>query len=250
MDSPLLLGYTPEPSIPHGVSAGNPHDLTRGPGTATAEIVLTAANSNTVTRQVRAGQADLGFVEGPASPKGLRSRVIGRDELVMIVRRDHSYGVWQHQDYQRLTGRLCEAFGHAADSAAGQAVAAGQRALFDALLLHMDADGDQQISRDEFTAALGRGIKDRPDFDTAVRAAARILVQVADQDGNGALDTGDYARLAAVYGARADEAARAFGRLDQDRNGVLDSAELALAISQFFTSRDPGAYGNLAFGHL
>ena len=36
MDSPLLLGYTPEPNIPHGVSAGNPHDLTRGPGTATA----------------------------------------------------------------------------------------------------------------------------------------------------------------------------------------------------------------------
>ena len=159
-------------------------------------------------------------------------------------------GVWQRQDYQRLTRRLCEAFGHAADSAAGQAVAAGQLALFDALLLHMDADGDQQITRDEFTAALGRAIQDRPGFDTAVRAAARTLVQVADQDGNGALDTGEYARLAAVYGARADEAARAFGRLDQDRNGVLDSAELALAISQFFTSRDPGAYGNLAFGHL
>ena len=114
----------------------------------------------------------------------------------------------------------------------------------------MDAGGDQQISRDEFTAALGRGSKDRPGFDTAVRAAVRTLVQVADQDGSGALDTGEYARPAAVYGARADEAARAFGLLDQDRNGVLDSAELALAISQFFTSRDPGAYGNLAFGHL
>ena len=46
------------------------------------------------------------------------------------------------------------------------------------------------------------------------------------------------------------EAARAFGRLDQDRNGLLDTAELAEAISQFFTSRDPGAQGNLAFGHL
>ena len=118
------------------------------------------------------------------------------------VRRDHSYGVWQHRDYQRLTGRLCGAFGHAADSAAGQAVAAGQGALFGALLLHMDAGGDQQISRDEFTAALGRGSKDRPGFDTAVRAAVRTLVQVADQDGSGALDTGEYARLAAVYGAR------------------------------------------------
>jgi Ca2+-binding EF-hand superfamily protein len=53
-----------------------------------------------------------------------------------------------------------------------------------------------------------------------------------------------------VYGARADEAERAFSRLDQDSNGVLDTAELTLAISQFFTSRDPGARGNVAFGHL
>jgi hypothetical protein len=53
-----------------------------------------------------------------------------------------------------------------------------------------------------------------------------------------------------VYGARADEAARAFDRLDQDNNQVLDTAELALAINQFFTSRDADARGNLAFGHL
>ena len=159
-------------------------------------------------------------------------------------------GVWQRADYQRLTRRLCETFGHPADSAAGQAVAMGQRALFDALLSHMDADGDQEITRDEFIAALGRAIEDRPGFDAAVRTAADALVQAADQDGNGALDAGEYARLAAAYGARADEAAQAFGRLDRDRNGMVDIAELALAISQFFTSRDAGAYGNLAFGHL
>ena len=60
-------------------------------GQPAPEIVLTAANSDTVTRLVRAGQADLGFVEGPASPKGLHSRVIGHDELVVIVRPDHPW---------------------------------------------------------------------------------------------------------------------------------------------------------------
>lgn len=159
-------------------------------------------------------------------------------------------GVWQRADYQRLTRRLCATFGHSADSAAGQAVAMGQCALFDALLSHMDADGDQEITRDEFIAALGRTVEDRPGFDAAVRTAADALVQAADQDGNGALDAGEYARLAAAYGARADEAAQAFGRLDRDRNGMVDIAKLALAISQFFTSRDVGADGNLASGHL
>jgi len=180
---------------------------------------------------------------------------LSADEETVLARRFavidiDGNGVWQRDDYQLLTRRLCETFGHPVDSAAGRAVATAQRGLFDALLSHMDADGDQEITQDEFVATLGRTIKDRPGFDTAVRAAARTLLQMADQDGNGALDAGEYARLAAVYGAGPDEAARAFGRLDQDRNGMLDTAELALAIRQFFTSRDPGACGNVAFGHL
>ncbi len=188
-------------------------------------------------------------VEGDRRPR------LSADEETILARRFavidmDGNGVWQRDEYQLLTRRLCETFGHPVDSPAGQAVAAGQRALFDALLPHMDADGDQEISRDEFVAGLGHAIKDRPAFGTAVHTAARALLHMADQDGNGALDAGEYARLAAVYGARPEEAARAFDRLDQDRNGMLDTAELALAIRQFFTSRDPDACGNVAFGHL
>jgi Ca2+-binding EF-hand superfamily protein len=36
---------------------------------------------------------------------------------------------------------------------------------------------------------------------------------------------------------RPEEAAAAFDRLDLDRNGVLDTAELTVALSQFFASR-------------
>lgn len=158
-------------------------------------------------------------------------------------------GVWQREDYQLLIRRLGEIFGQAADSAAGRALATAQGALFDTMLAHMDADGDRVISRDEFVAAVGPGIGDRPRFGTAVEAAARSLIRVADADGNGVLDTAEYTRLASVYGTHADEAERAFGRLDQDRNGVLDAAELTLAISQFFASRDPDGYGAVAFGY-
>jgi tellurite resistance protein TerC len=159
-------------------------------------------------------------------------------------------GVWQRDDGQLLTRRLCEAFGYDVDSAAGRAVASAQRALFDAMLAHLDANHDAEISRDEFVTGVGREIADRPGFDAAVGSTARTLIQVADIDGNGVLDPGEYTRLAAAYGARADQARRAFTRLDQDRNGVLDAAELTTAISQFFASRNPRARGNLAFGYL
>lgn len=187
--------------------------------------------------------------------KGGPAARLTADELAVPARRFAVFdidrnGVWQRADYQLLTRRLFEAFGQAADSAAGQAVVTGQQALFDALLSHMDANGDQEISQDEFAAALARPVSDRPGFDAAVRTAASALVQVADQDGNGALDAAEYARLTAVYGARAGDAARAFDRLDQDRNGLVDIAELAEAITEFFTSPDPVARGNLAFGHL
>ena len=105
------------------------------------------------------------------------------------------------------------------------------------LLRHMDTDGHQEISREEFVTGLGQHIADRPAFDTAVHTAALSLVQVADWDRNGVLDSAEYADLAAVYGAGPEEAAAAFDRLDLDRNGVLDTAELTVALSQFFAGR-------------
>ena len=159
-------------------------------------------------------------------------------------------GVWQWDDCRLLIQRLCQTFGQPADSAAGRAVAAALGTLFDTMLSHLDANRDGVISREEFVAGVGPDLTGQPEFDAAVGATARALLGVADADGNGVLDPGEYTRLAEVYGARADQAERAFGRLDQDRNGVLDVTELTLAISQFFASRDPGGYGNVAFGHV
>jgi tellurite resistance protein TerC len=181
-------------------------------------------------------------MEGPLSMGALPGGPLSRDERLRLERRfavidTDGNGAWQRADCTLLTQRLCAAFGHTADSVPGQAVATGQLGLFDVLLRHMDTDGNQEISREEFVAGLGTGITDRPAFDVAVHTAALTLVQVADRDRNGVLDSGEYADLAAVYGADADAAAAAFDRLDLDRNGVLDTAELTVAISQFFASR-------------
>lgn len=195
----------------------------------------------------RRGQASARAVAGPLSAGSLSMEALPGgpltdSERAMLERRfavidTDGNGRWQRDDCTLLTQRLCDAFGYAADSGPGRAVATGQAGLFDALLRHMDTDGDQEISRDEFVTGLGQVIADRPVFDTAVHTAALTLVQVADRDRNGVLDSGEYTDLAAVYGADADEAAAAFDRLDLDRNGVLDTAELTVAVSQFFASR-------------
>jgi DNA-binding transcriptional LysR family regulator len=60
-------------------------------GNLPPEIVLQARNSETVTADVRDGAADLGFIEGPTAPRGLRSRSVGRDRLLIVVRPDHPW---------------------------------------------------------------------------------------------------------------------------------------------------------------
>lgn len=54
-------------------------------------IALEVENSTQVAALVRAGVADLGFVEGPHPPAGLGSRVLGTDDLVVVVARDHPW---------------------------------------------------------------------------------------------------------------------------------------------------------------
>jgi molybdate transport repressor ModE-like protein len=46
---------------------------------------LHATNTHAVLEAVRAGQADLGFIEGPADLSGLASRVVGTDTLVLVA---------------------------------------------------------------------------------------------------------------------------------------------------------------------
>jgi DNA-binding transcriptional LysR family regulator len=63
----------------------------RSRGAAPAAVTLTATNSAEVASLVRAGGVDLGFVEGPASPRGCRSRVVGHDRLVAVVAPGHPW---------------------------------------------------------------------------------------------------------------------------------------------------------------
>ena len=58
---------------------------------AAPEVILTATNSDHAIAAVRDGAADLGFIESPATPRGLRSRVVTYDELVVIVAPDHKW---------------------------------------------------------------------------------------------------------------------------------------------------------------
>jgi DNA-binding transcriptional LysR family regulator len=74
-------------------------------GATPPEVVMTATNSDQAIGAVRDGTADLGFIESPNVPKGLRSGVIGHDELVLIVPADHK---WAHRQRSVTAAELSE----------------------------------------------------------------------------------------------------------------------------------------------
>ncbi|MFG1791840.1 LysR substrate-binding domain-containing protein [Nocardia sp. NPDC049149] len=57
-------------------------------------VSLEVDNTRHVEALVRDGAADIGFVEGPHPPSGLGSRVLGADELVVVVGSAHP---WAHR---------------------------------------------------------------------------------------------------------------------------------------------------------
>jgi DNA-binding transcriptional LysR family regulator len=61
---------------------------------------MTATNSERVVELVTSGAADLGFVEGPDAPEHLGHRLVGTDELVVVVGRDHP---WATRPRRRVT---------------------------------------------------------------------------------------------------------------------------------------------------
>ena len=56
-----------------------------------ATVALSAVNSAEVAQAVLAGDADIGFVEGPAIPDGLHAEPVGRDTLTLVVGPDHPW---------------------------------------------------------------------------------------------------------------------------------------------------------------
>jgi DNA-binding transcriptional LysR family regulator len=55
------------------------------------QVNLTVCNSHDVFERIDRGDCGLGFVESPKVPRGLRSTVVGRDELVVIVGPRHPW---------------------------------------------------------------------------------------------------------------------------------------------------------------
>jgi molybdate transport repressor ModE-like protein len=84
--------------LPGWLVAFRAHQTTLG--VARTEFTMTATNSERVVELVASEAAVLGFVEGPEPPRRLRHRLIGVDELLVVVGPAHP---WAQRSSRRVT---------------------------------------------------------------------------------------------------------------------------------------------------
>jgi DNA-binding transcriptional LysR family regulator len=113
------------------------HAAQQAGGNGASSITLEATNSEHVAESVRAGRSDVGFIEGPEVPAGLRSRTVAIDALVVVVRPDHP---WAHRRRPVTAAEL------AATALVSREVGSGTRRALEAALQLPQVDSALELT--------------------------------------------------------------------------------------------------------
>ncbi|MGW4893089.1 EF-hand domain-containing protein [Kitasatospora sp. NPDC004240] len=155
----------------------------------------------------------------PATPKARVYAMLDTDGDGVASRHDYFVRI---DRAQRATGRGDD------DPLVIAARAAGERAW-----AAMDSNGDGVMTYDEYLAWV-----DAEKFDTVCQYALGALFDLADTDGDGALDRPQFTLLRQALGNRAGSADAAFDALDDDGDGRVGRVQYLASIRAYVTGGD------------
>lgn len=122
--------------------------------------------------------------------------------------------------------------------------------IWEQLRADCDSNGDDRVTRQEFTTAFTTGLGDpRAYYQRLFGPVADLFAQVMDRDGDGFIEAEEYAGVFAPQGMDEHVIRAGFERLDADADGKISTAEFAGAIAQMFLSQDPADPGTAVMGH-
>ncbi len=135
------------------------------------------------------------------------------------------------------------------DDAAEAEVYAGFDTWWQHIRATMDTDGDDRVSRAEFTAAMVAGADRDPDYlHKGLHTALRALFRAADTDGSGQVGADEYRVLFGGSRVHPAELNHGFRQLDADGDGRITEDEFLRAFTDYFTARTDTTAGAQLLG--
>jgi Ca2+-binding EF-hand superfamily protein len=179
------------------------------------------------------------------SAPDLRERNIGLVFDALDTDRD---GYITEDDLVAAGHRALDAFG-ITDAGLRAEILGMSQSAWQRLRADCDSDGDGRVSRAEHTAAYTAGLGGpQAYYQQLTGPIVDRYARLIDQDGDGFIEAGEYARLFASHGVDEGIARAAFERLDADADGKISVAEFSDAIGQLMLSQDPADPGTVVLG--
>ncbi|GAB4584120.1 EF-hand domain-containing protein [Nocardia sp. IFM 10818] len=158
----------------------------------------------------------------------------------------------ERSDFESSAARLADEFGHGPDSPARKQLLELSLGLWDHLAEAADADRDGSISLPEYQRAFADGLLvTEESFEQGYRPFLQAIMDIADTDGDGALDMSEHIRwTGALMNLPAPDAVEIFTRLDANGDGRITVEELLRAIHDYYFGEDPQGVGSWLLGKL
>ncbi|MFD8596757.1 oxygenase MpaB family protein [Kitasatospora sp. NPDC059646] len=150
-------------------------------------------------------------------------------------------------DFQAMAHNVCWPL--ELDQEAETAVYAAFDTWWRQLLADTDANGDGEVSAEEFVAATLAGLDRDPDYlSRGLHVAVRAMFHAADLDHSGLLCADEYRTLFGGSRVHPAELTHGFRQLDTDGDGVITEEEFVRGFTEFFTARTNSTAGTQLLG--
>ncbi len=113
-----------------------------------------------------------------------------------------------------------------------------------------DADGNGEITREEFVAAIAKGLESDPQYVDKMVKVSEVTFRAADEEGDGKLTPLQIERIYRAYGVNERLSTETFARIDRNGDGYVSIDEFVRAARDVYSSNDPEAPGAVMFGPL
>jgi Ca2+-binding EF-hand superfamily protein len=157
-------------------------------------------------------------------------------------------GLVEKQDFLNVADRLADLRGYEEGSSRHSNVRRELLRMWTNARALSGAEEKAHITLDDWLAHEEEVLDSSVLIHSYVQGIARVLFDILDADSDGVISEDEYHTFFRAFRGDADDAGRAFRKLDADGNGQLTRQEFLEAVTEFHVSDDPDARGNWLLG--